>query len=60
MSAADDKEWAQIVADHIRFLQVVLYEHRTGEDVVLWPALLVRAFREIEPVVHLVADPSLT
>jgi hypothetical protein len=41
------------VAGHIRLVNLVLHHHHTGEDEVLWPLLLARAPRDIEPVVHL-------
>jgi len=49
-----DKERAETVAGHIRLVNLVLHEHHSGEDAVLWPLLLTRAPREIDPVVHLV------
>jgi hemerythrin-like domain-containing protein len=48
-----DEERAQIVADHIRLISLVLHHHHSHEDVYLWPLLLARAPREIDPVVHL-------
>lgn len=51
---AGDAERAQIVADHIRLVSLVLHEHHSGEDAVLWPKILTRASREIDPVVLLV------
>ena len=51
---AKDEERAQVVAGHIRLLNVVLHHHHSAEDAVLWPRLLVRAPKEIDPVVHLV------
>jgi len=53
---ATDQERAEIVADHIRLVSLVLHHHHSGEDAVLWPRLLTRAPREIDPVVHLVED----
>jgi len=52
--AAKDEERAEVVAGHIRLVSLVLHEHHSGEDAVLWPLLLTRAPREIDPVVHLV------
>jgi hemerythrin-like domain-containing protein len=49
-----DKERAQVIAGHIRLVSLVLHEHHSGEDAVLWPRLLARAPKEIDPVVHLV------
>jgi len=50
---AKDEERAEVVAGHIRLLSQVLHHHHSGEDAVLWPLLLARAPREIDPVVHL-------
>jgi hemerythrin-like domain-containing protein len=55
-----DLERAEIVADHIRLVSLVLHHHHTGEDATLWPLLLTRAPREIDPVVHLVEDQHQT
>ena len=52
--ADDERERRQIVADHISLLLLMVHEHHTGEDEVLWPNLLVRAPREVDPLVHLV------
>jgi len=49
-----DEERAAMVTGHIRLLSLVLHHHHSGEDAVAWPALLARAPREIDPVVHLV------
>jgi hypothetical protein len=58
--AAKDRERAEIVADHIRLVSLLLHHHHSGEDAVLWPLLLTRAPREIDPVVHLVEDQHQT
>jgi len=58
--AAEDQERAEIVADHIRLVSLLLHHHHSGEDAVLWPLLLTRAPREIDPVVHLVEDQHQT
>jgi hemerythrin-like domain-containing protein len=50
---ATDEERAEVVADHIMLLSQVLHHHHSGENAVLWPLLLARAPREIDPVVHL-------
>lgn len=47
---------ARIVADHIKLLNVVLNQHHSGEDAVLWPRLRKRAPEEIAPVVHLLEE----
>jgi hemerythrin-like domain-containing protein len=51
---AGQTERARIVADHIQLLAQCLHEHHSGEDAVLWPRLLARAPKEVDPVVHLV------
>ncbi|MGH3164291.1 MAG: hemerythrin domain-containing protein [Trebonia sp.] len=48
-----DQAQAPIIADHIRLLLLSLHEHHSSEDAVLWPALLARAPREIDPIVRL-------
>jgi EmrB/QacA subfamily drug resistance transporter len=53
--AAKDEERAETVAGHIRLVSLMLHEHHSGEDAVLWPLLLTRAPREIDPVIDLVA-----
>jgi hemerythrin-like domain-containing protein len=50
-----DEERADVVAGHIRLLSLVLHHHHSGEDAVLWPLLLARAPREVDPVVRLAA-----
>lgn len=55
-AAEQDEERAQIVAGHIRLVNLVLDYHHHGEDVVLWPLLLARAPKEVDPVVHLMED----
>jgi len=52
--APHDKERTKIVTDHVRLLVLLVHEHHSGEDAVLWPNLLIRAPKEIDPVVHLV------
>ena len=47
---------ARTVADHIKLLSVVLHQHHSGEDAVLWPRLRIRASEEIAPVVHLLEE----
>jgi hemerythrin-like domain-containing protein len=51
---ASDKERAQVIAGHIRLVSLILHAHHSGEDAILWPRLLARAPKEIDPVVHLV------
>lgn len=56
-AAADaDDERAQIVASHIRLVNLLLHLHHGSEDAVLWPLLLARAPKETDPVVHLMED----
>lgn len=49
-----DADRRRVVAGHIRMLCDLLHHHHTAEDDVLWPLLLARAPKEIEPVVRLV------
>lgn len=51
--AAEDEERARVIADHVRLLNLVLHHHHTAEDTTLWPRLLERAPRDIDPVVQL-------
>ena len=51
--AAQDTERAQVVADHIRLVNLILHHHHSAEDATLWPTLLKRAPREVDSVVHL-------
>jgi hemerythrin-like domain-containing protein len=48
-----DTDRARVVADHIELVNLMLHHHHTAEDTVLWPRLLTRAPKEIDPVVHL-------
>lgn len=41
------------VASHVALMCSLLHHHHLAEDDVLWPLLLTRAPREIDPVVHL-------
>jgi hemerythrin-like domain-containing protein len=51
--AAKDEERAKLVADHVRLVNLILHHHHLAEDENLWPALLRRAPREIDPVIQL-------
>lgn len=51
--AAKDEERAKVVADHVRLVNLILHHHHMAEDENLWPALLRRAPREVDPVIHL-------
>jgi hemerythrin-like domain-containing protein len=48
-----DEERAKVVVDHVKFMSTFLLHHHQAEDAVLWPLLLARAPKEIDPVVHL-------
>jgi len=50
--APADRDRAQVVADHIRLLSLIVHEHHCGEDAVLWPNLLIRAPKETHPAIH--------
>jgi hemerythrin-like domain-containing protein len=52
--AEGDKERAQVVADHFTLISLLLHLHHSGEDAELWPRLLTRAPKEVDPVIHLV------
>jgi hemerythrin-like domain-containing protein len=51
--AAKDEERAKVVADHVRLVNLILHHHHSAEDATLWPALLKRAPREVDSVIHL-------
>jgi hypothetical protein len=51
-AAPGDEERAKIIADHIRLMSHALVHHHHAEDEVLWPLLLARAPKEVDPVVH--------
>jgi hemerythrin-like domain-containing protein len=51
--AAGDEARAKIVADHAGLMTATLSHHHAAEDEVLWPLLLARAPREVDPVVRL-------
>jgi hemerythrin-like domain-containing protein len=52
-ASAGDEERAKIIADHIKLMSQALVDHHHAEDEVLWPLLLARAPKEVDPVVHL-------
>jgi hypothetical protein len=52
----EDGPRIQVVADHIAFMCGMLYHHHSAEDEYVWPLLLARAPKEIDPVVLLVED----
>lgn len=49
-----DQAHARIVADHIGLMLGFLHHHHSAEDAVLWPLLLARAPKDVDPVVQLV------
>jgi hemerythrin-like domain-containing protein len=55
-AAPRDVGRAKIIADHIRLMSHTLYHHHHAEDEVLWPLLLARAPKEVDPVVHMAED----
>jgi hypothetical protein len=48
-----DGQRMQPVADHIGLMCSLLHHHHSAEDDVLWPLLLARAPKEVDPVVRL-------
>jgi hemerythrin-like domain-containing protein len=50
---AGDKERVPLVTSHIVLLNQLLHNHHTTEDMCLWPLLLERAPKEIDPVVRM-------
>jgi hemerythrin-like domain-containing protein len=48
-----DGQRVQVVAGHVELMCSLLHHHHSAEDAVLWPLLLARAPKEIDPVVHL-------
>jgi hemerythrin-like domain-containing protein len=57
---AKDTERARVVADHVKLVNTILHHHHTAEDAVLWPKLLKRASRDIDPVVRLLESQHET
>jgi len=51
--AHGDEKRAKVIADHINLMTHTLNHHHLAEDEVLWPLLLARAPKEVDPVVHL-------
>lgn len=51
--APGDAERAKVVADHAALLRSLIHHHHQAEDEILWPLLLARAPKEVDPVVHL-------
>jgi hemerythrin-like domain-containing protein len=56
---AKDTDRVRDVAGHISLVNELLHHHHSAEDAVLWPRLLARAPKEIDPVVHLVEGHHL-
>jgi hemerythrin-like domain-containing protein len=54
--ALKDTARAAVVADHIRLVNDALHRHHSEEDEYLWPRLLERVPKEIDPLVRLVED----
>jgi hemerythrin-like domain-containing protein len=52
-AAPRDEERAKTIGDHIRLMSHTLRHHHYAEDEILWPLLLARAPKEVDPVVHL-------
>jgi hemerythrin-like domain-containing protein len=50
---ASDTDRVRDVAGHISLMNELLHHPHSAEDAVLWPRLLARAPKEIDPVVHL-------
>jgi hypothetical protein len=55
-ASAGDAEHALTAVKHMKLLSGLLHHHHSAEDRVLWPLLLTRAPKEIDPVVHLVEE----
>jgi hemerythrin-like domain-containing protein len=51
--APGDEKHAKIIADHIELMTHTLNHHHLAEDEILWPLLLARAPKEVDPVIHL-------
>jgi hemerythrin-like domain-containing protein len=58
-AAASDTDRVRAIAGHISLVSELLHHHHSAEDSVLWPRLLARAPKEIDPVVHLVEGHHL-
>lgn len=50
--AEGDTQRSGVVGDHLDLMLGFLHTHHSGEDAHIWPRLLERAPREVEPVVH--------
>jgi hemerythrin-like domain-containing protein len=51
-----DRRRVRVVADQIGLMCSLLHHHHMAEDDVLWPLLLARAPKEIDPIVHLAQE----
>src|SRR5215475_1446384 len=48
-----DRARAELVADHIDVISLVLHEHHGAEDKHIWPKLLERSPDSVAPLIHL-------
>jgi hemerythrin-like domain-containing protein len=51
--AQGDEGRVNVISDHIKLMCHTVHHHHMAEDTVLWPLLLARAPKEVDPVVHL-------
>jgi hemerythrin-like domain-containing protein len=51
--APGDEKQAKIIAEHIELMTHTLNHHHLAEDEILWPLLLARAPKEVDPVIRL-------
>ena len=54
--APNDRERTDVVADHIRFMCVILHEHHSVEDKFLWPWLKNRGTDDVAEIAVLMED----
>jgi hemerythrin-like domain-containing protein len=54
--AAGDRARAAVVADHIELIGDALHHHHSGEDRVIWPALLERCPDSLAPLINLMEE----
>jgi hemerythrin-like domain-containing protein len=53
---AGDTRRARVLADHLRWYQLGLHNHHTGEDELIWPLLLARVDLEADVVLRMEAQ----